>query len=88
MAGVSDVRYAEPVKVDANLTIDALKDRLDFLKTVHENEFQDLKNVWGLVPEDTWTMYKLLGFKQLEEQKLLRQKQKALRKAWKNKYGH
>jgi hypothetical protein len=86
-AGVPPSQWDEVTKHEPDLISSVLQERLLFLIEVRQNQFDSLLKVWKLVPVSAWAMYKMLGQKKLEEQKLLREKQKALRKVWKERYG-
>lgn len=86
-AGVPESQYNRAIEASSTLTKEILKERLDFLEAVEKQQYTEMYCVWALVPEPTWRMYLLLGQKFLEEQRLLRSKQRALKKAWREMYG-
>ncbi len=86
-AGVPPSQWDEVTKHEPELIPTVLQERLLFLIEVRQNQFAELLKVWKLVKPEVWAMYKMLGQKKLEEQKLLREKQKALRKVWRDRYG-
>lgn len=86
-AGVPQSQWDEVTKHEPDLISSVLQERLLFLAEVRQNQFEEVRKVWELVPPSAWDMYKLLGQKKLEEQRLLREKQRALRKVWRDRYG-
>ena len=85
-AGVPPTQYDKVLEVE-DLTIEEVKDRLQFLQKVDANEYRNYHYVFNLVPFETWYMYILLGERKLKEQIALKKAQRALKKVWRVKYG-
>jgi hypothetical protein len=85
-AGVP-VKYYEHFTVfDGQATYQELTKLLGFVEDVRYKEYFGVKEIWRLLDPHVWDRYKSLGFNNLREQVLLRERRKMLRDRWKTYY--
>jgi len=86
-SGLEPEIYNKAKEVDPAMGEDELADRLTFLQDVHDKEYREVLGIKSLLPQSVWDSYRALGEGTLREQKLLKGAFRALKKAWRNKYG-
>jgi hypothetical protein len=86
-ASVPSTTFELVLEVTGDLTEDELRERAEFLQTVRRGEYQEVLDVWGLLPPHVWAQYDIMGVAGLREQRMLSEARKKLRKAWRKKYG-
>jgi hypothetical protein len=85
-AGVSEEMFMKLQEVDVTTQKYHFQERLQFLQNVREAEYQQIVDVWKLLPPNVWQMYLDLGRTSLREQKLLNAARKKLRSVWRKRY--
>lgn len=86
-SGLEPDVFAKSKEIDPAMCEEELADRLTFLQDIHDREYREVLAIKSLLPQSIWDSYRALGEGSLREQKLLRGAFRALKKAWRNKYG-
>lgn len=82
-AGVIESHYNNPVKDLNGMTSEQLTQLLDWLQVLRNNEYKQVEVIWKSKPTEWWTnMRMLFAQRNTLEEKLLRQANHKLRKAW------
>lgn len=85
-AGVPESVYNKVLNFN-KASDDILEDRIRFLENIMRGQYEEVRYIYALIPPETWTMYKLLGENNFEEQIQLRKAQRILKYIWVQKYG-
>ncbi len=85
-AGVSEEMFNKLQHVDVTTQKYHFQERVEFLENLRQAEYQQILDIWKLLPPHVWQMYLDLGRTSLREQKLLNAARKNLRKVWRKRY--
>lgn len=85
-AGVPVKYYDHFAVFDGQATLPELRKLFDYLEGIRHREYFGVLEVWRLISAETWQNYINMGFENLREQVLLRERQKVLRNSWKAYY--
>lgn len=85
-AGVPKSYYQYMVEFKGDIIESELQSRSDWLFKVRHNQYFRVLEIWRLLKPEIWKHYEDLGFQNLREQKLLRERCKELRTIWKQWY--
>lgn len=85
-AGVSDIRYNSIIVDIDDFNEEELKKILEWLYQIREHEYEALKKIKDLLPDEMWERYDLFNITGLTEQGLLKEAKRKLRDVWRKPY--
>ena len=83
---VKEKRYKSVILDLEEFTEQELTNLFNWILSIYDNQYKELKKIKDLLPDETWKRYKDFGIVGLREQYLLRDAQYDLRKVWETPY--